>query len=137
NVDAHGARTDDRIHVLDTQLAHDVKLVGIVVHAQLPFLPRGHVPGRNGPLHMRGKPRVVQHLHRIELIEVDGRMVDELGVDRITHHGDVSSWREKLARTFLYWQEGCGLCRAGTLLPVRGEPRMLATLARGKSCHVG
>jgi len=50
----------------------DVDLIGIVGVIELPPSAVRRVPGRHGPLHVRGKARVVEHLQRIELVEVNG-----------------------------------------------------------------
>ena len=71
------------------EVAHDVELVGILgrIGAPLPAVLR--VPGDERALDVRGEARVVQHLHGIELVEVNGGVVDEAGGEFIAEvvHG--------------------------------------------------
>ena len=61
-----------RIEVLDVQVANDVELIGIVGRRRALHCPAHRdVPGEIGALHVRSEAGVVQHLHRIELVEVD------------------------------------------------------------------
>src|SRR5260221_601608 len=70
-LDAHGSHSEDGIEELDVEVANDVYLVGIIGVIDLPLSAILLVPRRDGALDVRGEAGVVQHLHGVELVEVD------------------------------------------------------------------
>src|SRR6266849_3688451 len=81
DVDAHGTGSEEGVEVFDAELADDVELIGIVRDVEMPGAAVCVEPGGGGALDVGREAGVVEHLHGVELVEVDGAEPGEFLID--------------------------------------------------------